>query len=75
MGPAIAHMAKRALDFGVASMADQDDRSALPPMAFDFSVDFRNQRANRVERNQIPSSGLWQRPAIRHVRRKSRPIA
>jgi hypothetical protein len=45
-------LAKRALDLGVAGMADQHERAALGDVATALVVDLRHQRAGRVERRQ-----------------------
>jgi hypothetical protein len=44
-----SHMTQRALDLGMAGMTQQHDLSALPLVPLNLPMDFRNQRAHRVE--------------------------
>ncbi len=66
-----AHRARRQLphgagDLGVAGMADQDDLAAAPEVDFGFAVDLGDQRAGRVDGDEIAPARLF-RHRLRHA--------
>ena len=56
---AVVDLSHRSFDFGVAGVADHDDRAAFLAHAADFSVNLRDERAGRVEDAKPSLAGLF----------------
>ena len=61
-------LAERALDLGMAGVADEDEHAALRDVALALVVHFGDQRTGRIEHRQVPASGLVH-DALRHAMR------
>ena len=67
---AVVDLAHRSFDFGVAGVADHDDRASFLAHAADFSVNLGDERAGRVKDAKAAFAGLLFDGAGHPVRRE-----